>query len=111
MALYCCQYQNIRRNVLVNRDTKCWISWIRDVICNEHRLKPPNYVGSLLMVNGKVPMIFNFGSKALCSGAKIAPLWEIVRTGDANVSEGSQYLSYLKKKSCGPRFVLFKWNM
>ena len=56
-----------------------------DVECDfkESRLTPPNSVGLPLIINGKDPMVFNFGSKALCSVAKIAPLCGMVTNGDA----------------------------
>ena len=69
------------------------MAWTPDVIYKVRRLRPPIFVGALRITDGKGCIIFNFRSRAWCSGDKIESLCGIVRTGDANVSDGSQYLS------------------
>ena len=59
----------------------------------ERRLIPPTYEGTLRMTDRKGCMIFNVESRALHMGTKIKPQRGIVRSGDANLSDGSQYLS------------------
>ena len=67
--------------------------WTPDVISKEYRSMPPISVGELLITNVKVRMVFNVGSRALWSGANTGLIYEIVRTGDANVSDGNECLS------------------
>ena len=57
------------------------------------------------MISGKWHIIFNFGSKALYSRAKIEPLHGKVRIRAANVIEGSECILCPNKISCGPIFV------
>ena len=56
------------------------MAWTIYDISKEHMSMPPIYVGTLCITNGKVCMIFNFGSKDLWSRAKIdyyAWYWEL----------------------------------
>ena len=96
---------------LASKYNKSWMDWILDVISKECMLRPPIHVGELCITNGKVRMILNIGSRALWSGAKIEQLCRIVRTRDANISDGSQCVSWPMKTSCGKRLVLFKRKM
>ena len=90
---------------LLCNGTRCCKAWTLEVISKDRKLSTPMSVGVLLIISGRVHIIFNFRSKSFCSGAIIETLCGIFRTGAANFIEGIQHLSCPKKISCGPIFL------
>ena len=58
----------------MNNVTGCYNACARADISKERKLRTLITVGALLIISGKVHIIFNFGSKTLRSGARIEKL-------------------------------------